>query len=302
MAIGLLNTLQRSKDITGWWISQLNSAYVDPGKILSAFRDPPNRNLAEVYNSKLGMAYISADNRLTVQDVYSCCGQEAMSMNHKGPCAMGVDVGSLLNVVIGYKPKEKVLQLCYMAKVSSFNDIHDIAQRFNVKYAVIDMEPELRKAREFAQAESYPVFLVDYVDSVVTGPVWDEEKKLVKVNRTEICDTTHDLVTSSGLLVLPRRSEEMDIFSKQLCNIAKVLEEDQETGSRQYRYRKLGEDHYRHALNYFFLASTKIGVYESEKDKMIKTLMEIGAMNAEREYHPLTFNIGGSDYDPFGRR
>ena len=94
--------------------------------------------------------------------------------------------------------------------------------------AVIDMEPELRKAREFAQAEPYPVFLCDYLDSVVAGPVWDEEKKLVKVNRTEICDATHDLVSSSGLLILPRRNEEIEIFGKQACNIAKVLEEDQE--------------------------------------------------------------------------
>ena len=44
---------QRSKDLVGWWISQLNSAYVDPGKILKAFRDPPNRNLAEVITPSL---------------------------------------------------------------------------------------------------------------------------------------------------------------------------------------------------------------------------------------------------------
>ena len=189
---------QRSKDLVGWWISQLNSVYVNPGKILKAFRDPPNRNLAEVYNSKLGMAYISADNRLTVNDVYSCCGQDAMAMNHRGPCGMGVDVGSLLNVVVGFKPKDKVLQVCYTARVSSFNDVHDIAKRFNVKFAVIDMEPELRKAREFQAGEPYPVFLCDYVDSVKTGPVWDEDKMIVKTNRTEVCDTTHDLVTYSG--------------------------------------------------------------------------------------------------------
>ena len=178
----------------GWWISQLNSVYVHPGKILKAFRDPPNRNLAEVYNSKLGMAYISADNRLTVNDVYSCCGQDAMAMNHRGPCGMGVDVGSLLNVVVGFKPKDKVLQVCYTARVSSFNDVHDIAKSFNVKFAVIDMEPELRKAREFQAGEPYPVFLCDYVDSVKTGPVWDEDKMIVKVNRTEICDTTTTLL------------------------------------------------------------------------------------------------------------
>ena len=130
-------------------------------------------------------------------------------MKHTGPCAMGVDVGSMLNVVVGFKPKDKQLRILYLARVSSFNDVHDIAQRFGVKCAVIDMEPEFRKAREFAQAEPYPVFLCDYQDRIVSGPLWDEEKKLIKVNRTEICDATHDLVSSSGLLSLPRRNEEV---------------------------------------------------------------------------------------------
>jgi len=265
---------QRSKDLTGFWISRLNSGYADLRKILRTFQDPSNKNLQEFYNSTLAMAYVSAENRLTVQDVYSNCGQDALAMNCRRDCAMGVDVGAMLHVVVGFKPKEKQLQVCYLARVSSFNDVHDIAQRFNVKCAVIDMEPELRKVREFAQAEPYPVFLCDYQDRIISGPQWDEEKKLVKVNRTEICDATHDLVSSSGLLLLPRRNEELEIFAKQMCNIAKVLQEDQETGSREYRYRKLGEDHYRHALNYFWLASQKVRVWEDEHVKMLRRLAD----------------------------
>lgn len=288
----------RSKDLVGWWISRLNSAYADPRKILRTFQDPSNRNLAEFYNSTLAMAYIAASNRLTVQDVYTCCGQDAMAMNHKGPCAMGVDVGGLLNVVVGFKPKDKVLQVCYIARVSSFNDVHDIAQRFNVKYAVIDMEPELRKAREFQAAEPYPVFLCDYLDHIVTGPQWDEEKNIVKVNRTEICDTTHELVSSSGLLILPRRNEELEVFAKQACNVAKVLQEDQETGSREYRYRKLGEDHYRHALNYFYLASRRIGICESVQDAQRRRMLELIGEAKQRDYDPLRHGLQGEgEYD-----
>jgi hypothetical protein len=290
----------RSKDWAGWWISRLNSAYADLKKILRTFQDPSNRNLAEFYNSTLAMAYIAAENRLTVQDVYSCCGQEAMAMNHKGPCAMGVDVGSLLNVVVGFKPKDKQLQICYLARVSSFNDVHDIAQRFNVKYCVIDLEPELRKAREFAQVESYPVFLADYQDHVVTGPVWDEEKGLVKVNRTEVCDISHDLISSSGL-ILSRRSEEVEVFAKQCANIAKVLQEDPETGSREYRYRKLGEDHYRHALNYFWLASQRIGLLPSAEELERRRLLEM-VQRKDQDYNPLTFGLesepGPDNYNP----
>jgi hypothetical protein len=281
----------RSKDLVGWWISQLNSVFVDPGKILKAFNDASKKNLQEFYNSKLGMAYISADNRLTVQDVYDRCGQEPMLSNFRGPAAMGVDVGLMLNVVVGFRAKEKLLQVCYMARVSSFNDVSDIAQRFNVKCAVIDMEPELRKAREFQSSQRYPVFLCDYQDSIKAGPQWDENKLIVKTNRTETCDATHDLISSHDLLILPRRSEEVEIFAKQSTNIAKVLQEDPETGSREYRYRKLGEDHYRHALNYLWLAAQRIGIVESPQDYMRRRLLEDAGYGQGQNYDPLRFGL-----------
>ena len=278
---------ERSRDLVGWWISQLNSAYVDPGAILKAFNDPPNGNITEVYNSKLGMAYVAAENRLSISDIYSCCGQDVMSTKETNPCAMGVDVGKLLHLVVGFKSRENVFEICYVARVSSFNDLHDIANRFNVQCCVIDMEPEMRKAREFQAAEDYPVFLCDYQDSVKKGPQWDEENKLIKVHRTEICDTTHELFTKPGVLTLPRRCDEVDRFAQQARNIAKVLEEDPETGSREYRYRKLGEDHYRHALNYFWLAAQRIRVSDSRYDRFREPL------KSEIQFDP--FNYGTRD-------
>jgi len=254
---------ERSKDMVGWWISQLNSVYVEPGAILKAFNDPPNGNITEVYNSKLGMAYVAAENRLSISDIYSCCGQDVMSPKEIGPCAMGVDVGATLHVVVGFKPKEGVLQVCYLARVSSFDDVHDIAKRLNVQSAVIDLEPEMRKVREFQAAERYSVFLCDYQDKITKGPQWDEKDNMLRVNRTEVCDSTHELFVTPGKMILPRRCEEVDRFAQQCRNIAKVLEEDSETGSREFRYRKLGEDHYRHALNYLYLASSKIPVAQN---------------------------------------
>jgi hypothetical protein len=277
---------ERSKDLVGWWISQLNSLYVDPGAILKAFNDPPNGNITEVYNSKLGMAYVAAENRLSISDIYGCCGQDVMATKTTGPCAMGVDVGKLLHVVVGIKTRESLLELIYFARVSSFNDVHDIAKRFNVECAVVDLEPEMRKAREFQASEEYSVFLCDYQDRVVSGPQWDEENGMIKVNRTEICDTTHELFTKPGDLILPRRCDEVDRFAQQARNIAKVLEEDPETGSREYRYRKLGEDHFRHALNYCYLASTKVRVADSFYTRHEK----------ERKSE-IKFNVFGNDHD-----
>jgi hypothetical protein len=219
---------------------------------------------------------------------------------------MGVDVGKELHVVVGFKPRERVLQICFLARVSSFNDVHDIARRFNVQAAVIDMEPEVRKAREFQAAEEYPVFLCDYVNTPGIGMKWDEEKKTIKVYRTEILDGVHDLFAQEGGIVLPRRNEEVEEYAREMCNLAKVLEEDPETGSREYRYRKLGPDHYYHATAYFYLASEKIWLAEGA----------FGYRNLPTHYDarfdPLAPNYGHRpnevsepvtmrDWDPFSR-
>jgi len=244
----------RTSDLVGYWISQLNSVYVDPGRILELFTTPPDGNISEVYNSKLGMAHVETENRLNVKEVYACCGQDVMLTRHPGPCAMGVDIGKELHVVIGYRSSEKQKRIVKLARVSDFSDLHDLARRFNVKCAVLDMEPETRKAREFQEAENYTVFLCDYQERQKVAERKDEKEGVVSVRRTEICDRTHHLVTDGGQLEIPRRCPEVEEYAKEMCNIAKVLEEDPETGSKMYRYRKIGPDHYRHATNYFELA------------------------------------------------
>lgn len=270
----------RSKDCAGFWISQLNSSYVDPGAILKAFNDPPAGRLQEIYNSKLAQPFVPSEDRLTQGDVYQCCGQDHMASRDKGPTCMGIDIGKLLHITVGYKPKDKVLQVCYLARVSSFNDAHDIARRFNVKAAVLDALPESRKCREFQQAESYRVYLC-YYDSNQFGNRWDEGDFIIHSNRTELLDTSHELIHKPGALILPRRNSELEQFALEMSNAVKILDESPD-GSRSYKYRATGPDHYRHALGYCWLASQKIPV------------------SPDSPYQKPVQKYAISDYDEFG--
>lgn len=254
---GVWDALHPGRGAVGWWMSQLNSMYVNPGDILEAFLNPPEGNIQEVYNSKLGMAYIAAENRLTIRDVYGCCGLEPMQMGFGGPCAMGVDVGSKLHVVIGYRISAETYRIVKTVSVSTFEAVHDLAREFHVSNCVIDALPETHKVREFQAAEPYEVFLCEYQEKLATGPVWKLDVGIVKCNRTEVCDQTHSLIATPKKCELPRRCGEIERYAKEMSNIAKVLEEDKETGAKIYRYRKLGDDHYRHATNYFYLAAQR---------------------------------------------
>jgi len=251
---------ERSKELVGWYISQLNSIYIPPRKILDLYEDPPNGDLSEVMNSKLGKAYVPAENRLDPSDVYSCCSEDPMLMNHDGPTCMGVDVGKLLHVVIAERKTRDTLKIVKTCRVDSFHDLHDLIGKFNVRSTVIDLRPEIRKVREFQRVEPVMVFGCEYVETKTGMIQWNDKDRTIKCNRTEICDATHDLVMGFGKLVLPRVNAEIEQFTKETCNMAKVLEERGDTGQQVYRYRNLGPDHYRHALNYCLLASERCGV------------------------------------------
>jgi hypothetical protein len=147
-----------------------------------------------------------------------------------------------------------------------------LAKKFNVRSAVIDIRPYEDKAREFQKQEPYKIFLCEYKEKSSQPTEFNEQTGLVKVDRTTICDTTHRLVAEKSV-VFPRRCDEMEVFTKQLCGIAKVLEEDKKSGTKIYRYRIIGnaEDHYRHAFNYFVLAaqrSHKVVRGSHERDKL----------------------------------
>lgn len=271
------------KDKVGWWISQLNSTYVSPKKILELFLDPPDGDLSEFYNSKLGMAYIRTESRLSKSDIYVCCGLDAIASRTVGvKTAMGVDVGkNQFHVVIGYPKTEKTYKVLYVGRVGSLNDVHDLAVKHSVTSVVIDAEPETWAVRDFQKAKSYRVVLCDYQERLKVPKKTDELLGLVTVRRTETCDSTHD-VFASQRVELPRKGPEMEQFAMEMTNLAKVLQEDEFTGSRTFKYKKLGDEHYYHTFNYFMLACNSS--YELAPENNLRKFPEI-----EEEFH----------YDPF---
>jgi len=244
-----------ARDLHGYRWSQLTSIYSDPSDILREFMDPPGGNLGDVYRLRLGLPYIAAEDRLKESEVYERCGKYVMMANHKGPCAMGVDVGKIKHVVIGIKTGKDRYEIIKTARVSEWSDIHDLAQRFGVKSAVVDIRPYEDNARQFQREEPYKVFLCEYSENSTIGTSFNDKTGVVKVNRTEVFDSTHRLIAKE-MVTLPRLCPEIKEFAKQVCATAKVLETNKKSGTSIYRYKKLGDEHYRNALNYFYLASS----------------------------------------------
>ena len=238
-------------DKRGYHYSQLFSHFVNPGDILHQFRT--TNNLTDFYNLKIGIAYVEAENRLSVQEVLALCGNEGISSQDKGPCYMGVDQGKDLHVVIGKKHGQKSGQIVHIDVYKDWEELDRLMGNFNVSRCVVDALPETRNARAFAERFKGKVFLNYYNIHQKGSYAWNEKELIVSCNRTESLDASHKEIMDQSI-VLPKECEIVKEFAQHLRNVAKKLEEDEETGSKRYVYVKLGADHFRHSFNYEAMA------------------------------------------------
>lgn len=238
-------------DKRGRHYSQLFSHFVDPAEILHQFRT--TNNLTDFYNLKIGIAYVEATNRLSVEEVLLLCGDYGIQDSDPGPCFMGVDQGKDLHVVIGKRDPHKAGKIIHLGIYKDWDELDRLMKIFNVFRCVVDAMPETRNARAFAHRHPGKVFLNYYNEHQKGKYRWNEGDVTVQCNRTESLDASHNEIIGAKI-ILPRECNIVCEFAQHLHNVAKKLEEDEDTGSKRYVYVKLGPDHFRHAYNYALIA------------------------------------------------
>jgi len=243
-------------DILGFTISHLNASWIDPAEILKKYRDP-NTNRGNFTRLVLGKAYIEAENRLSIQEILSCCSSYGIASSDPGPCYMGIDQGGvdrdLLHIVIGKKDPAFSGKIVHVTIEKGWSELDRLMKTFNIARCVIDALPEIDEARKFARRFPGKVFLSYYNENQKGAYKWNEKDYTVTTNRTESLDSSHKEV-QTGQLLLPKQCDIIKTYAEHMHNTAKKLEEDEETGSKRYIYVKLGPDHFRHAQNYEAIA------------------------------------------------
>ena len=262
-----------SQETVGYWCSQLLNPNRPLDQAVYEYENPEKYDTteAEFERTVLGKAYARAEDILRETEVLQCCTSDQMAYSHDGPCAMGFDVGyPTIHVIIGHRIGNDRYRIVKLARVNDWPALHDLAKRFNVKATVGDAMPESHKIREWAKTEApygntvYPCYCTVHLK---TFDNWGTDN-IVKVNHTDIFDESHQMVVNPGRMLIPRRCNEVDIFCHQMCNRAKFLETDSR-GNVSYSYKKTGDksDHYRSALNFFYLACKKVGTLEIHRNK-----------------------------------
>lgn len=241
--------------IHGYRISQLFSSKVDPGEILKEYRTTkfPDR----FYNLKIGIPWADLDRRLDIPTILALCGDAPMPETAKGYCVMGVDTGKDLHAVIlrGDDADWEKHHLVHAGVYQDFSELDALITRFSVVRCVIDGLPETHATREFARKHGGRVSMNFFNENQRGAAKWDEEAQTVQINRTEALDASRAAVREKKL-ALPRQCPIIEQFARHMAANAKILDEDEETGAKKYRYIRTGADHFSLAFTYAWMAAT----------------------------------------------
>ncbi len=290
------NSKYPNEGISGYHVSHFITPNCDLGIVMAKWNEAQNdmSKMGLFYNRFLGFPYIAIEDRLRPQDVFNCCGDEQMKTSSTIGTAMGADIMKTNRVIIAEKKKNGA-KIIYMARVSGFDALYDLVERFNVRSACVCLRPYEESFRKFqircynrkdihGNTDKVTVFGVEYKDKQRNLLKTDEESGVYALARTEAMDGSQTWIRS-GKLEIPRKCDEVKVFAKELCNTAKTLETNEKTGDRTYRYREVGTggDHYRHCINYLQLALLNLQDYQIG---LVPTGVE-----SSSNYDPLTWGL-----------
>jgi hypothetical protein len=254
------------REIRGFHISQLYSSTVTPAALAIAFLKGQENQAdeQEFFNSKLGLPHEPEGARLSdaiIKEAMGSYKQQDVARPH-AIVTLGADVGKWIHYEIteytrtltssadvSLASQAKVIS---MGKVEHFEELDAKVKQYGVNYAVVDAQPERRKALEFAQRFWGHVRLCYYGRGLNNKNITLHDQAM----HTMTVDRTSWLDLSLGRFRRSRISLPVDTpleYREHLKNLVRIVDKDSD-GNPVAKYVKTGDDHYAHARCYNELA------------------------------------------------
>ena len=169
---------------------------------------------------------------------------------------MGVDTGRELYVVVLRSDHgSDKHHLVHLAVCHTFDELDGFIERFHVDRCVVDGLPETHATREYASRHPRVIFMCFFNEHQRGAMKWEHTERTVKVNRTEALDASRMAIRDKKV-ILPRQDKTVEMFAVHLAADTKVLDENEETGVKRFRYIPIGPNHYSLAFTYALMAAT----------------------------------------------
>ena len=237
--------------LSGYQVSRLFAKNADYGQIYTDSQRPIF--IQNFFNRTLGIPWADKQTKLTTAHILKMCGVKPMSNASLGTTA-GIDVNPIAGhrLVISRPHASKLREVVHLGVYPSMEDIAQKLRVFDTKRFVIDAQPDVEGAKNLCKAFRGKGHICYYSDSQKGDYNWNDNERIVTVNRTESLDASQRLLRDL-LLILPTRSPMVDQFAEECCGVARVLEKNEKTYEVKARYLELTSSQrvdFRHALNY----------------------------------------------------
>lgn len=262
----------------GFYVNQMYSPTITPAELaVSYFRslsDPAAEQ--ELHNSKFGNPHIVDGARVTDPEIERLI--HSYSKTDLPPpgrlITMGIDVGKWLHYEIAaWYPKRMGADLNMMSdckiicegKVASFEELDGLMRQWQPLMAVIDANPERRKAYEFATRFHGHVKLCFYGKSITGKTISvnkDNADHTITVDRTSWLDASLGRFHNKTIQLPMDTSRE---YKEHIKSLIRVYEKDKD-GNPIGKYINQGDDHFGHARNYNEIALPLAASFATNQD------------------------------------
>jgi len=234
--------------ISGYQISKMFSSNNTVADLVDRFvRGLGNDSIMErFYNGDLGQTYESEGAKLTVAMLDECVVDYNIPDHSDDVCVMGIDVGKTMHVMIAKIDGER-LQVLFIGQVREEMEIIELAQRYNVKFGVIDAMPENRMSRKICA--NIPGMFMCFYGGEKRDTI-NMEDKIITTDRTYQLDTIKEMVLLQKL-DLPMNAPSIEGFYLQMTVSTRIYDQDKD---RYYWDEGTEPDHYFHSCGYMMLA------------------------------------------------
>lgn len=254
-----------SRGVHGYHMLRLALAGSKPlQETIDALQQVDETKRQQEMNQGIGLTYTPTNSRSLSATVLDNCRRDyGHGAVDKEQCYAGIDVGGSLHMVIRSVLHDGQRAQRFAGTFESFDEASYLLRQFNVKTCVVDALPETRAARAF-QAKNKGVWLAYYGEGEVGNKkemvgAWNGHEHAVNVDRTRALDEMFsrfcDSPNARAENTLPANARNLPDYYEQMCASIRVLRKNA-AGTQVPAYVEKGPDHYAHAENYCYVAST----------------------------------------------
>ncbi|HUT76411.1 MAG TPA: phage terminase large subunit family protein [Polyangia bacterium] len=261
------------RDVWSYQISQLMSSRKPMGVIVAEYEKMglSRSDEAIFWNLVMAKPFANQDDaldRAVLAELFQADKPEELA--HIGPTFLGADVGKrTIHVTIGSLKAGERGHIHWIGELKTFDELFDLGKKHHVQTGVIDAMAETRSVTDFCKRTHW-AWGCQYVETANPLPHYDwvSANRVVRVGRTQTIDSSHRAMTQHRLTFRRANAYSEEVFVPQMLNLVRVKQMNDKTGSERVAWHitsgKTKNDHFRHAVNYAWIASTSVGIAQTD--------------------------------------